>query len=103
MCIRDRLLPAFAARVAAYPQDRSCESIMAADLVPGDVVLVKAGETIPADGLVIEGVSCANESLLTGESAPVAKSPGGGVTGGAVNVESPLYIKVEQVLSLIHI
>ena len=92
-----KLLPAFAARVAAYPQDRSCESIMAADLVPGDVVLVKAGETIPADGLVIEGVSCANESLLTGESAPVAKSPGGGVTGGAVNVESPLYIKVEQV------
>jgi Cu2+-exporting ATPase len=46
---------------------------------------------------VIEGFSCANESLLSGESVPVAKSPGSPVTGGAVNVESPLVIRVEQV------
>ncbi|MFZ4537700.1 heavy metal translocating P-type ATPase [Propionivibrio sp.] len=92
-----KLLPALAARVAGYPQDRSLEQVMAAELHPGDVVLVKPGETIPADGQVIEGVSCANESLLTGESAPVAKSPGSVVTGGAVNVESPLFVKVEQV------
>ena len=91
------LMPAFAVRVAAYPQDRSLESVMAADLQPGDVVLVKAGETIPADGCVVEGTGCANESLLTGESAPVIKSPGSAVTGGSVNVEGPLYIKVEQV------
>jgi Cu2+-exporting ATPase len=92
-----RLLPAFAARVALYPADTSVEQVMAAILVPGDVVLVKAGETIPADGQVLEGASCANESLLTGESAPVAKFPGALVTGGAVNVESPLFIRVEQV------
>ncbi len=92
-----RLMPAFAARVANYPQERSAEQVMAAELAPGDVVLVKPGETIPADGHVLEGVSCANESLLTGESAPVAKSPGVTVTGGAVNVESPLYIRVGQV------
>jgi len=92
-----KLMPAFAARVAAYPQNREFERVMAADLVPGDVVLVRPGETIPADGHVLEGVSCANEALLTGESAPVAKRPGETVTGGAVNVESPLYIRVEQV------
>ena len=92
-----RLMPALAARVAGYPQDRSCEQIVAADLQPGDIVLVKPGETIPADGHVIEGVSCANEALLSGESAPLEKHPGSAVTGGAVNVESPLFIRVEQV------
>jgi len=92
-----KLMPAFAARVAAYPQDRALEQVMASDLLPGDIVLVKPGETIPADGHVVEGVSCANEALLTGESAPVAKGPGAPVTGGAVNIESPLYVRVEQV------
>ena len=92
-----KLMPAFAGRVAAYPGNHDVEQVMAADLVPGDVVLVKPGETIPADGHVLEGVSCANESLLTGESAPVAKQPGTLVTGGAVNIESPLFIRVEQV------
>ena len=92
-----RLMPAFAARFSTYPEDRSLEQVVAADLRPGDMVLVKAGETIPADGHVIEGNSCANESLLTGESAPVLKFPGSVVTGGAVNMQSPLCIKVEQV------
>ena len=92
-----KLMPAFAARVAGYPQQRDCEQVMAADLLPGDIVLVKPGETIPADGHVVEGVSCADEALLTGESAPVAKAPDAAVTGGAINIESPLFIKVEQV------
>lgn len=92
-----RLMPAFAARLAAYPHNRVCEQVMAADLLPGDIVLVKPGETIPADGHVVEGISCADEALLTGESAPVAKAPGAAVTGGAINIESPLLIKVEQV------
>ena len=92
-----RLVPAVAARVVDYPHDRSTQQVVAAELAPGDVVLVKAGETIPADGQVLEGTSCANESLLTGESAPLAKSPGSMVTGGAVNVDSPLYVRVDQV------
>ena len=92
-----RLMPAIAARVVAFPGDRRCEHVMAAELSPGDVVLVKAGETIPADGLVVEGLSCTNEALLTGESAPLAKSLGDAVTGGAINVESPLFIRVEHV------
>ena len=92
-----RLMPAFALRLAGYPQRQEGERVMAADLLPGDIVLVKPGETIPADGEVIEGLSCADEALLTGESAPVAKRPGSGVTGGAVNIESPLFIRVGQV------
>ena len=92
-----RLMPVFAARVVNYPHDQLLAKIMAVELEPGDVVLVKPGETIPADGHVLEGVSCADESLLTGESALLAKGPGAPVTGGAINVESPLFIKVEQV------
>ncbi|MEF8719701.1 MAG: heavy metal translocating P-type ATPase [Candidatus Accumulibacter necessarius] len=92
-----RLMPVVATRLAAYPANRDGEQVLAADLRPGEVVLVRPGETIPADGQVIEGVSSANEALLTGESAPVGKRPGVAVTGGAVNIESPLLIEVTQV------
>ena len=92
-----RLMPVVAARLPAYPANRDAVQVMAADLCPGDVVLVRPGETIPADGQVIEGRSSADESLLTGESAPVSKHPGGSVTGGAVNIESPLLVEVTQV------
>ena len=92
-----RLMPVVAARLSAYPAGRDVEQIMAADLRPGDVVLVRPGETIPADGQVIEGESSTNEALLTGESAPVSKRPGVAVTGGTVNIESPLLVGVTQV------
>lgn len=92
-----KLMPAFAARVAAYPADRVLAQVPATDLRPGDVVLVRPGEIIPADGIVVEGQSSANEGLLTGESAPVPKVPGATVIGGAVNVDGPLYVRVEQV------
>jgi Cu2+-exporting ATPase len=92
-----RLMPVVATRLPAYPDRRDLEQVMAADLRAGDVVLVKPGETIPADGQVIEGESSANEALLTGESAPVRKRPGVPVTGGAVNIDSPLLVEVAQV------
>ncbi|MGE5492981.1 MAG: heavy metal translocating P-type ATPase [Actinomycetota bacterium] len=92
-----KLLPAFAQRLPGFPADRNPEQVVVADLRAGDMVLVRPGDTIPADGRVVEGVSSANEALLTGESRPVAKAPGDPVTGGAINTESPLVVQVEQV------
>ncbi len=92
-----KLMPAMALRVGEYPTNRETEQVVVADLRPGDVVLVKPGASIPADGVIVEGGSSVNESLLTGESRPVAKAPGDHLTGGAVNNESPLLMRVEQI------
>lgn len=92
-----KLLPAFAQKMQGFPSDRSVEQCVVADLKAGDHVLVRAGDIVPADGRVIEGRSCANEALLTGESKPVTKMPGDLVTGGSINAESPLVVRVEQV------
>ena len=92
-----KLLPAFAQKMPAYPESRETEQHVVADLRVGDYVLVKAGEIVPADGRVVEGFSCTNEALLTGESRPVAKNIGDRVTGGSINAESPLVVTVEQV------
>jgi Cu2+-exporting ATPase len=92
-----KLLPAFAQRLSGFPGDRTPEQVAVADLRAGDMVLVRPGDAIPADGRVVEGVSSANEALLTGESRPVPKAPGDAVTGGAINADSPLVVQVEQV------
>jgi Cu+-exporting ATPase len=62
-----------------------------------DVVVVRPGERIPADGEVLEGRTHADESMLTGESLPVAKEPGNAVTGGAVNGEGLIAVRVTAV------
>ncbi|MFM2058998.1 MAG: hypothetical protein RLY71_3383 [Pseudomonadota bacterium] len=59
----------------------------------GDRVVVQPGERVPADGRVLEGASHLDESLLTGESLPVARQPGDTVTGGAVNGEGRLLVQ----------
>ena len=92
-----KLLPAFCQRLNGFPEVREPEQVVVADLKVGDMVLVRPGDSIPADGRVVEGRSNANEALLTGESRPVAKVPGDAVTGGSVNMESPLIVQVEQV------
>jgi len=68
-----------------------------AELLVGDVVVLRPGERFPADGEVLEGRSQADESLLTGEPLPVDKSPGDRVTGGAVNGEGRLLVRVSAV------
>src|SRR5574343_1090088 len=92
-----KLLPAFAQKMGGFPGDRSVEQCVVADLRAGDYVLVRPGDIVPADGRVVEGISAADEALLTGESQPVPKGPGDPVTGGSVNAESPLVVQVEQV------
>ncbi len=63
----------------------------------GDLVVVRPGERLPVDGLVVEGASEVDESLVTGESLPVAKHAGDKVTGGAVNAEGLLVIKTSAI------
>jgi len=62
----------------------------------GDRVLVKPGEKIPVDGIVTEGTSSVNESMLTGESRPVTKKPGTEVIGGSINGEAAFVVEVKK-------
>jgi Cu2+-exporting ATPase len=89
-----RLLPATATRLRA---DDAEEGVAVAELIAGDRVLVRPGETIPADGRVLAGTSCVDEALLTGESMPIPKAAGEPLVGGSVNRESPLVMRVEKV------
>lgn len=61
-----------------------------------DRLLVKPGEKIPVDGLIVEGKSTVDESMLTGESMPIDKTEGDGVIGGSVNKEGSLTVEVEK-------
>ena len=68
-----------------------------AALVVGDVLLVRPGERLAADGVVLAGEGSVDESLLTGEPMPQAKAPGDKVTGGAVNGEALLHVTVTAI------
>ncbi|WP_327725113.1 potassium-transporting ATPase subunit KdpB [Streptomyces europaeiscabiei] len=73
------------------------EAVAATDLKPLDVVLIEAGEMIPADGDVIDGVAAVDESAVTGESAPVIRESGGdrsGVTGGTTVLSDRIVVRV---------
>jgi Cu2+-exporting ATPase len=87
-----KLMPEIAHRV----EDEEIEDIPIEDLAVGDRVLVRPGERIPADGMVAEGKSSVDESLLTGESLPVEKIEGAEVIGGSVNGEGSLTVEVEK-------
>ncbi|MGB9684399.1 MAG: copper-translocating P-type ATPase [Candidatus Bathyarchaeales archaeon] len=70
--------------------------IPASQLHKGDVVLVRPGEKIPSDGVVVEGESFVNEALLTGESKPINKKFEDKVVGGAINGEGILKVQIER-------
>ncbi len=88
-----KLLPATATRIV----EGQYEAVPVSQLRPGDRVLIRPGETVPADGEVIEGESSVDESLLTGESVPRHRGPGDALVGGSLNVESPLQMRVTRV------
>ncbi len=91
-----RWMPAFAWRLRDPRDAASAERLAAHLLGPGDHALVPAGERVPADGVVVSGASSCDESLLTGESRPVVKCAGVELTGGAVNLEQPLVMRIER-------
>ena len=73
------------AKTARVVRDGQELEVLADDVRVGDLVLVRPGETIPVDGVVVEGRSAVDESMLTGESLPVEKSPGSPVIGATIN------------------
>lgn len=89
-------LPASAQRMPGYPASRETELVAAADLCAGDVILVKPGEAIAADGVVLEGDTAVDLSLLTGESQAQGKTVGAGLPGGAVNATQPIVLRVTR-------
>ena len=75
--------------------DGSVKDVPLDELAVGDKVLIKPGEKVPADGVIVSGESAVDEAMLTGESTPVAKKAGGKVIGGAINGEGSLTVEVK--------
>ena len=88
-----RLLPATAHRVT---DGGETEEVPITDLLPGNKVLIKPGEKVPIDGIILKGQSSFNESMLTGESRPVEKGEGQEAVGGAVNGEGAVTLEIRK-------
>jgi Cu2+-exporting ATPase len=86
-----KLMPDTAERIKA---DGTLEEVSAASLQKGDLVLVRPGASVPADGEVVEGESDVNEAMITGESKPVEKKPGDQVIAGTINGDGSLRVQV---------
>lgn len=85
-----QVLPPFATRL----ENQQESQVPLATLKTGDMVRVKAGETIPCDGFVVSGTSQVEEAVLTGESLPVAKTTGDAVSAGTVNGANPIIMQI---------
>jgi len=77
-------------------RDGGVVEVPTSELKVGDLLLVKPGEKIPIDGVVVEGESSVNEAMVTGESKPVEKRKGSQVIGGAINGEGAIRIQVTK-------
>jgi Cu+-exporting ATPase len=88
------LAPAVARRLR---EDGREEDVSLEQVKVGDSLRVRPGEKVPVDGVVLEGESAVDESMVTGESMPVEKAPGSRVTGGTVNGTGSLVMKAERV------
>ena len=89
-------LPSSAWLLQDYPESREPHCVPAAQLRVGHVILIKPGEAIPADGVIVEGNTSVDLSLLTGESHPQKKMLGESLPGGAVNVSQAILLRVEK-------
>jgi len=86
-----KLMPDEAERIK---HDGSTETVPATSLRTGDLLLVRPGGSVPADGEVTEGESSLNEAMITGESRPVDKMPGSSVIAGTINGDGSLRVRV---------
>lgn len=88
-----RLMPDTAHLVLA---DGSVSDVPVSQLKNGDQLLIKPGEKVPADAIIVKGETSVNESMLTGESKPVTKSEGAQVIGGSINGEGSITVRVAK-------
>ncbi len=91
-----RKLLKLAPPTARVIRDGEEKEIPAEALLPGDVIVVRPGERLPADGTILEGETALDESMLTGESLPVEKGPGDKVIGGTLNIHGVIKVRVEK-------
>jgi P-type Cu+ transporter len=84
-------------KTARILHDGREEDIPLENVVPGDELRIRPGEKIPVDGVVLEGNSGVEESMITGESVPVSKGPGSAVIGATVNGTGSLVMRAERV------
>ncbi|WHT18094.1 potassium-transporting ATPase subunit KdpB [Crossiella sp. CA-258035] len=92
-----RLLPGLKVAGAAKATSLTVEELAANRLAPGDLVLVEAGQVIPGDGDIVDGIATVDESAITGESAPVIRESGGdrsAVTGGTTVLSDRIIVKI---------
>jgi P-type Cu+ transporter len=92
-----RALLGLAPKTARRISDQGEDDVPLEAVVPGDRLRVRPGEKIPVDGVVLEGASSVDESMITGEPIPVEKQPESRVTGGTVNGTGALIIRAERV------
>lgn len=90
-------LMALAPETATVLRDGKEYKIPAAQVKKGDIFLVRPGQSIPVDGIVLEGASAVNEAALTGESVPVDKAPGDGVSAATINCSGFLRCEASRV------
>ncbi len=87
-------LPTSAVRMPGFPASRETEIVPAARLLAGEYLLVKPGEPVAADCVIVEGETTADLSLLTGESRPQRKGIGESLPGGAINASQAIVVRV---------
>lgn len=85
------------AKTALVIRDGQEVSLPVDQVIVGDLIMVRPGEKIPVDGVVVEGSSSIDESMITGESIPIEKNPGEGVIGATINKNGSLKIKATKV------
>lgn len=95
--VQNTLKDAFPASATRLYHDGRERILPTGELTPGDHILVKPGQWIPVDGMIKQGISSLDESVLTGEPLPVTRQAGDQVLAGCQNLENPLVIKAAQV------
>jgi Cu2+-exporting ATPase len=92
-----QLTPALAEKLEDYPHSQQRKKVNVSDIKVEDHVWISVGDSVPVDGVIVNGQSACDESWMTGESRAVSKKVGDKVVGGALNLISPLVVRVEKV------